>query len=96
MFRFADSAECERVLGAAGFAESSLTVLPLTWRTVRAEDALELIYKSAVRTPMLLAAQTADAREAIHRAIIEESNKLRKGDAIEFKFPAAMVTARKR
>lgn len=96
MFRFADPAECERVLSAAGFAESSLTVLPLTWRTARAEDALELIYKSAVRMPMLLAAQTADAREAIHRTIIEESKKFHNGDDIQFDFPAAMVTARKR
>jgi SAM-dependent methyltransferase len=95
MFRFADPAECGRVLTEAGFADSSLTVLPLTWRTPRAEDALELIYKSAVRMPMLLAAQSSEAREAIHRLILEEGEKLRIGSDIEFKFPAAMVTARK-
>ena len=31
-----------------------VTVLPLTWTAAKPEDLLELIYKGAVRTPMLL------------------------------------------
>jgi ubiquinone/menaquinone biosynthesis C-methylase UbiE len=95
MFRFADPNECAKSLMAAGFADPVVTVLPLTWRAVQAEDVLELIYKGAVRTPMVLEAQTEHAREAIHRAILEESEKLRNGGTIEIRFPASMASARK-
>ena len=48
-----------------------------------------------VRMPMLLKAQPAQARHAIHREIVEGSEKFRDGNALEIKFPAAMVTAQK-
>ena len=95
MFRFADPKECTKALTAAGFTGPEVSVLPLTWRTDNAQNVLNLIYKGAVRTPMVLAAQTALAREAIHQAIIEESEKLRNGSTIEIKFPASMASARK-
>lgn len=96
MFRFAEPNECAKALTAAGFVAPEVSVLPLTWRTDNAQNVLNLIYKGAVRTPMVLEAQTAPAREAIHQAIIEESEKLRNGSTIEIKFPASMASARKR
>jgi SAM-dependent methyltransferase len=93
MFRFADPNECAKALTAAGFVDPVVTVLPLKWRAAKAEDVLDLIYKGAVRTPMVLEAQTDHAREAIHRAILEESEKLRNGGTIEIRFPASMACA---
>ena len=95
MFRFADPGECTKALTSAGFVDPKIAVLPLTWRAARPEDVLNLIYRGAVRTPMVLEAQTAQAREAIHRAILEGSEAFRKGNAIEFRFPASMATATK-
>lgn len=95
IFRFSDPNECVRTLNASGFVDPEITVLPLTWRTAKPAGVLELTYKGAVRTPMVLNAQTAAAREAIHRAILEGTEQFRKGEAIEFRFPASLATARK-
>jgi hypothetical protein len=40
------------------------------WESERSQDLLELIYKSIVRTPMLIESQTPEAREAIRSAIV--------------------------
>lgn len=96
IFRFADPRESERVLTAAGFMVPKVKIISLKWRAASPEDILELIYKSIVRTPMLLEAQTAQARESIHQAIIEGSEKFRNEDVIEFRFPALMATAQKK
>lgn len=95
MFRFADPLECKHVLTEAGFGIPEVTRLPLLWHATRPEDILDLIYKSIVRMPMLLEAQSAQARHLIHQEIIENSEKFRKGDTLEIKFPAAMATARR-
>ena len=95
IFRFSDPDECIKALTEAGFATPRVTVLPLTWTAARPEEVLDLIYKGAVRTPMILEAQTAQAREAIHRAIVEGSEAFRRGDVIAFKCPASMASATK-
>lgn len=95
MFRFSDPAECANTLRAAGFVDPKVAVLPLSWHTAKPSDLLDLIYRGAVRMPMLLEAQTIQAREAIHRAIMEGSEAFRKGSAIELKFPASMASAMK-
>jgi len=95
VFRFSDPGECIKVLTEAGFDNPKVTVLALRWSAAKPEDVLNLIYKGAVRTPMVLEAQTAQAREAIHRAIVEGSEAFRKANAIEFRFPASMASATK-
>jgi ubiquinone/menaquinone biosynthesis C-methylase UbiE len=95
MFRFSDPTECAKALTAAGFVAPRVAVLPLSWRATTPTDVLDLIYKGAVRTPMVLEAQTTHAREAIHRAIIEGSEAFRKEGVIEFRFPASMASATK-
>ena len=95
MFRFSDPDECIKALTVAGFVTPQISVLPLTWRATRPEDVLNLIYKGAVRTPMVLEAQTVQARDAIHRAIVNGSEAFRKGNSIEFRFPASMASATK-
>ena len=42
---------------------------------------------------MILQAQTDDARERIHRAIVEGADIYRKDGMIELRFPAVLATA---
>lgn len=93
MFRLADPEEARRALLAVGFAEITSRVLPLQWRPASAEAALEMLYKSVVRMPMILEAQTDAAREQIHAAILEGVNSLRREDGIAVAYPALLVSA---
>ena len=93
LLRFADLDECRRTLTAAGFTAPAARIIQLTWQAGTAEAILELIYKSIVRLPMILELQTDDARERIHRAIVEGAEAYRKGGAIELKFAAVLATA---
>ena len=95
MFRFANLQESEKVLTEAGFVVPEITILHLAWRAIKPEDILDMIYKSVVRMPMLLEAQSTQARNLIHKEIIEVSEKFRDGKGIEIKFPALMATAQK-
>lgn len=95
LFRFADPAESDRALRRCGFTDVTFDVLSLTWRPASEADILAMIYKSVVRMPMILERQTQDARERIERAIVEGAAAYRRGDRIEFAYPAAMVTATK-
>ncbi len=92
-FRFADSGECRRVLDAAGFANMTFERLEFVWRAERPAQVIELIYKSMVRTTMMLEAQTAEARERIDAAVLEAAEGYRRDGRIELKFPAALITA---
>lgn len=91
-FRFSDADECRRVLAATGFSESTVSTIPLTWRGKTPQDLLDLIYRSTVRTPMLLEAQTAEARERIHEAIRAGAEKYRGDGALAIPIPAVMAT----
>lgn len=93
MFRLADMEECFRALRTAGFAAPTAKTLELEWQANDPQDILELIYKSVVRTPMILQAQTDDARERIHGAIIQGAEVYRMNDTIRFRFPAVLATA---
>jgi SAM-dependent methyltransferase len=94
-FRFADPDECRRVLTAAQFITPTVSTIPLTWHGVTPRDVLDLIYRSTVRTRMVLEAQTAEARERIHEAILTGAAKYRVGDGIAMALPAVMATATK-
>jgi hypothetical protein len=89
IFRFSDVDECKRALKAAGFNEPSVRILQLRWRRKNPQDVLDLIYESIVRTPMILQAQSDDARERIHRAIVEGAES----DVIQLRFPAVLAMA---
>lgn len=95
MFRFADSDECESAVLAAGFSNPEVTRLELVWTTNHPDEIIELIYKSIVRAPMVLEAQTPEARERIHEAIITGAEEFRLGSKIEMAFPAMMTIATK-
>ena len=93
IFRFADTGECARALRAAGFTAPETTSLQLTWGTKDPQAILELIYKSVVRTPMVLRAQTEEARERIHKAIVKGAEDYRTQGVIRLRFPAVLATA---
>ena len=92
-FRFADAEECRKTLTAAGFLAPVTAKIPLTWRGKTASDYLDLFYKSAVRMPMVLERQTSDAREQIHKSVLENAERFRVGERLEIASPAFMVTA---
>lgn len=95
MFRFSDHEECRSVLSAAGFVAPEITEIPLFYYPDTADQLLDLTYKSAVRTPMVLKLQTDEARRKIHETIIEGAKRFEKDGRIELAMPAVLVTARK-
>jgi SAM-dependent methyltransferase len=94
-FRFANVEECHKTLTGAGFISISTAKIPLTWYGKTPQDLLDLIYKSVVRTPMILERQTAEARERIHPAILQGADRYRVGERIAIAIPALVTTAMK-
>lgn len=95
MFRFADPEECASILTEAGFSDVRFSELPLTWNADTSQEALDMIYKSVVRAPMILQAQEESAREKIEQAIIDGVERYRESGQIKMAFPALMVVATK-
>jgi SAM-dependent methyltransferase len=94
-FRFSDHIECKSALSAAGFIEVEVSELPLIWEPRSPRELLDLIYKSGVRTAMLLELQEAGALERIHRAILDGALQFKHGETFQVAFPAVMAVARK-
>ena len=92
-YRFADPAEADRALGAAGFTDIRHEIVPVVWRGERPEDAVDVIYKATVRTKAMLDAQADDARNAIHDAIVRGMGAYHRRDHYELALPAVVVTA---
>lgn len=94
IFRFSDPKACTAALSAAGFINPVVAEIPLAFRPREAEQVLALTY-SAVRMEMILKLQTPEARERIHRAIVEGAENFRVGDQIEIPMPAVLASAEK-
>jgi len=95
LFRFADTVETARTLEGAGFSDVKTTVVDLIWQAERSQDLLELIYKSIVRTPILIESQPAEARAAIRSAIVRAAELRRHDGMIRIRFLASLTVARK-
>jgi ubiquinone/menaquinone biosynthesis C-methylase UbiE len=95
IFRLADPNESRRAMASAGFSEISVADVPLLWHCKNGEAVIDMIYKSTVRSALMLEYQTAEARERIHRAIVEGAERYRKGEDHTFAFPAVLVAGRK-
>lgn len=95
IFRFSDPEECRKALTQAGFVDASIVELALNWRAQSIETILDCVYKSTVRTSMVLERQTPDARERIHQAISEGAERFASGGAYEIAWPAVLAVARK-
>jgi ubiquinone/menaquinone biosynthesis C-methylase UbiE len=94
-FRFSDPEESERCLVAAGFSGVTHHKLPLRWRLDLPDDLFEAFYAGTARTGGLLRAQSADALEAIRRAVREESIAFEDNGKLEIPMPALLFAARK-
>jgi len=95
MFRFSDPKESERALSKAGFKSVQVTELPLVWETKSPGEALDLLYKSTVRTAMMLEMQSPDALERIHQAVLDQMLRLKTGEVMRLAWPAVMTVAEK-
>lgn len=95
IFRFSEPAEGSRALTSAGFEAPQFQEIPLEFRPENPEDVLEFVYKSTVRMPMVLQLQSDEAREQIHKDIIENAKKFEKHGRIELPMPAVLGSARK-
>ena len=93
-FRFSEPETCTAALLEAGFINPRVTEVALAFRPSAPERVLELTY-SAVRLEMILSLQGAEARELIHRAIIEGAAHFRSGVGIEIPMPAILAVAAK-
>ncbi len=94
-FRFGDPKECARTLSMAGFVDPEVTELPLVWEAPSPQAFIDLVYRSTVRTAMLMELQAADALERIHAAILEGAARFRRADAFRIGFPAVMAVGTK-
>jgi SAM-dependent methyltransferase len=95
IFRFSDPAECRNALTRAGFVDASIVELALDWRAPSIEAILDFVYKSTVRTAMVLERQTPNALNRINGAIREGAERFARGGAYEIAWPAVLAAARK-
>ncbi len=92
-FRFSEAAESQKALETAGFSDITIDEITLHWQPTSGQALLDTIYKSTVRTAMLLEAQDEAVREKIHSEIIaavEESK-----EPVDLPWPAIIAVARK-
>jgi ubiquinone/menaquinone biosynthesis C-methylase UbiE len=93
-FRFADETEAKRTLAAHGFGSVSLQKRMALWTGTSGLQLLALIYKAIVRAPMIIEAQTPEAREAIKQSIASAAEKMRVDGRITMRWPYLLATAR--
>jgi SAM-dependent methyltransferase len=79
LFRFSEYEECQRVLKGFGFTQVRIVEIPVVVETTL-QGMLDILYKGMVRTPMVLELQTTEAREKIHKTIIEGAKQCEPGD----------------
>jgi hypothetical protein len=94
-YRFADPIEAKSAMTDAGFIDFQRSIIPIVWRGREPRDAVDVIYKSTVRTKALIEAQTNAAREAIHAAIISGMEAYRSGNGYEIALSAVMISGSK-
>jgi ubiquinone/menaquinone biosynthesis C-methylase UbiE len=93
IFRFADDDECRRTLSSAGFSSIRVATVPVEWRGDDTGELIANLYRSTVRTAMLLQAQSESARRAIHEAIAAGAERTRGMAGMRLEMPAVLVSA---
>lgn len=94
-FLFSDPEQCKRSLLGAGFAAPTVTKVPQIWRPASADAVVDAIWQGTVRTAAILRAQTPEAVEAIHSAILSASSAFDRDGMIELPMPAVLAAAEK-
>jgi ubiquinone/menaquinone biosynthesis C-methylase UbiE len=92
-FRFSDHDECRAVLLEAGFTDPEVREVDLIWHPSSEEDFVDMIYKSTVRTRMVIERQSEEIRERINQDIRDSAADFRNGDVYEVVWPAVIASA---
>ena len=92
-FRFADDKEAGLALTANGFKDVAYQEKMAIWTGESGQNLLDMIYKSIVRAPMMIEAQSPSARDAIKRDIVDKSEAMRAGGKISMRWPYLLVSA---
>jgi len=95
-FRFSDADECRATLERAGFTNVAVRKLPLVWRLRSSDELFEAALHGGVRTSAALQAQTPQALEAIHRAVLTELGPYAEGDGVALPMAVVLAAAEKR
>ncbi|MFY0691773.1 MAG: methyltransferase domain-containing protein [Paracoccaceae bacterium] len=94
-FRFAQAEEAEPALQASGFGSVTFHKKVAIWSGQTGDDLIDLLYKGIVRAPMLIDAQTPDAKRAILNEIRTGAEAFRAGAEITMRWPYLLVFATK-
>lgn len=94
--RFSDPEEGRRALEAAGFSDIRLGEVALQYDLPAPQAVLESVERAGVRTAMVLALQTKEARARIEQAILDQASRFRHGNGLRFAFPALIASGAKR
>jgi SAM-dependent methyltransferase len=94
-FRFSDREECTRVLERSGFADVTVTQLPLVWKLASPAAVFEAFYRGSARTGGLLRAQPPAALAKVRDAIEKSAAQYASSGYLEIPMPALVVSARK-
>lgn len=95
VFRFSDHHECEKVLSAAGFKDISVSETVLEQKARSAQDVLDMVYNSSVRTVATLNLQTPEAKDAIHAEIRTRFEDFKSDDGYTLRWPAVIASGLK-
>jgi len=95
-FRFSDADECRATLERAGFTNVAVRKLPLVWRLRSSDELFEAALHGGVRTSAALQAQSPQALEAIHRAVLTELGPYAEGDGVALPMAVVLAAAEKR
>jgi hypothetical protein len=92
-YRFADRQQAAEALAAAGFSAIRFDQRIAWWHGADAQQLLDLVYKSTVRAPMLIEAQSPGARRAIREDLRARVEAKRSEGRISLRWPFLLVTA---
>jgi SAM-dependent methyltransferase len=92
-FRFADEKDAGLALTAQGYEGMEYREKMAIWNGESGQDLLDMIYKSIVRAPMMIEAQSPSARDAIKRDIVAKAEAMRTDGVITMRWPYSLVSA---
>jgi len=93
-FSLAEEDRARTILTARGFQNVSFQQPTAIWTGTSGQQVLDLIYKSIVRTPMIICAQAREVREAIDNEIKAGAELMRVKDKISMRWPYLLASAR--
>lgn len=93
-FRFSEVSESRSILHNGGFVDIQISEIPLSWQPTHQQEVLDMIYKSSVRTALLLEQQTATALAKIHEHIVQTTHEFVVNNKA-LAWPAVMAVATK-